>query len=81
MKEGHFLLFERIIFRMICGPTNENGIVEKKIQYKLYTFYDELDTHKVIKTGILRWPGYLFRMQEMILAESLLFLNKNTFDV
>jgi hypothetical protein len=38
--------------------------MEKKIQYKLYTFYDELDILKVIKTGILRWPGHLFRMQE-----------------
>jgi hypothetical protein len=39
--------------------------MEKKTKYKLYTFYDELDVFKVIKTGILGWPGHLFRMQEM----------------
>jgi hypothetical protein len=50
--------------------------MEKKIRYKLYTFYNELDILKVIKTGILRWTGHLFRMQEMEPCKELTLLKQ-----
>jgi hypothetical protein len=50
--------------------------MEKKIRYKLYTFYDELDILKVIKTGILRWTGHFFRMQEMDPCKELTLLTR-----
>jgi hypothetical protein len=37
----------------------------QNIPYELHTLYDELDIVKVIKIRSLRWPGHLFRMQEL----------------
>ena len=36
---------------------------------------------KVIKIGRLRWLGHTFRMQDWILAESLLFLKQTALDI
>ena len=41
------------ILGIIYGPVNANAL------------YNELGIDKVIKMGILRWLGHLFRMQEL----------------
>jgi len=44
-------------------------------------FWMELDLVKEIKIGRLWWLGQTFRMQEWILAESLLFLKQTARDI
>jgi hypothetical protein len=55
-------IFERRILRMIYGPVNNNGTWKMRHINELYTFYNEPDIVKVVKTGKLRWLGHLFKM-------------------
>jgi hypothetical protein len=50
---------------MIYGSFNDIGIWKTRYNSELYKLCDELDIVKVIKLGILKWLGYLFRMQEL----------------
>jgi dissimilatory sulfite reductase (desulfoviridin) alpha/beta subunit len=50
---------------MIYGPFNYIGIWRTRYNSELYKLCDEIDLVKVIKLGILRWLGHLFRMQEL----------------
>jgi hypothetical protein len=51
-KNGNaFRIFERRMFRMICGRVNHNGMWRTRYSNVRYTLYDELDIVKVIKTG------------------------------
>jgi len=50
---------------MIYGPINDNGIWKTRYSNELYTHYDEIDLVRVVKIGILKWLGHLFRMQEL----------------
>jgi hypothetical protein len=58
-------IFEERVLRMIYGPINDSGVWRTGHNNELYTLYDKLDIIKVITTGRLRWPGRLFRMQEV----------------
>jgi hypothetical protein len=44
---------------------NNNGLWRTRYSNELYKIYDELEIVKVVKTGILRWLGYVFRLQEL----------------
>jgi len=55
-------IFERRLLRMIYGSVNDNGTWKTRYTNELYTFYNEPDIVKVVKTGRLRWLGHLFRM-------------------
>jgi hypothetical protein len=57
--------FERRILRVICGPTEDNGIWRARYSNELYRVYHEADTVKVVKIGRLMWLGQVCRMQEM----------------
>jgi hypothetical protein len=61
---------------MIYGPFNEFGIWRKRYNRELYKLSDELDVVKVIKIGILRWLGHLFKRQEVDPCRKLLILNQ-----
>ena len=64
-EDGNVLqIFEIRILRIMYGLINKDGIWRTRYNNELYTFYNELDTVKVIKLGRLRWLGHRFRMQE-----------------
>jgi hypothetical protein len=44
-------IFERRILRMTYGPVNDNGTWKTRYNNELYTFYNEPDIVKVVKTG------------------------------
>lgn len=50
---------------MMYGPSNDNGIWRTRYYNELCTMYDELDVVRVRKSGRLKWPEHLFRMQEV----------------
>jgi len=81
-KNGNgFRIFERRALRMIYGPVNDNGTRRTRCCNVLYTLYDELDIVKVIKTG--NWDGWdtTLKRKNLIVAESVLFLNQKALDV
>jgi hypothetical protein len=45
-------------------PINDNGLWRTRYNNELHKLYDELEIVKVAKTGILRWLGHVFTMQE-----------------
>jgi hypothetical protein len=69
-------IFERRILRMIYFPIKDNGIWRTRYNSELNKLCDELEVVKKIKIGILKWLIHVFRVQDLILTESLLFLNQ-----
>jgi len=59
------IIFERKVWRIIYGPFNDIGIWRKRYDREHYKLCDELDAVKVLKIGILRWLGHLFRIHEL----------------
>jgi len=46
-------------------PINDNVLWRTRYKIELYKPYDQLDIVEVVKTGILRWLGRVFRIQEL----------------
>jgi hypothetical protein len=69
-------IFERRILRMIYFPIKENSKWRTRHISELYRLCDELEVDQMIKIGILKWLIYVFRVQGLVLTESLLFLNQ-----
>jgi hypothetical protein len=64
-KEEHALLvFERKIFRRICGPKYENGEWRTRMNRELEEMSKGENTVKWIKGQRISWLGHLERMEE-----------------
>jgi hypothetical protein len=59
-----FRIFARRILRRIYGPMKENSMWRARYNHEIYKLYNEPDIVRVIKVGLLRWLGHLFRMQK-----------------
>ena len=57
-------VFERKIFRRICGPICEGAAWRSRYNEELYRLYDETDLVTTVRMTRLRWAGHIVRMQD-----------------
>jgi len=69
-------IFERRMLRMVYFPIKENSKWRTRHTSELYRLCDELEVVQMIKIRILKWLIDVFRVQELVLTERLLFLNQ-----
>jgi hypothetical protein len=55
------LVFERKVFRTICGAKIENGVYRRRYNHKLDKDFDSPNALNFTKTSRLRCPGYMIR--------------------
>jgi hypothetical protein len=63
-EEQALLIFERKIFRRICGPKYENGEWKSRTNRELEEMSKGENTVKWIKGQRISWLGHLERMEE-----------------
>jgi hypothetical protein len=63
-EEQALLIFERKIFRRICGPKYEDGEWKSRMNCELEEFNKKENIVKWIKGQKISWLGHLERMEE-----------------
>jgi hypothetical protein len=60
-EENQLLVFERKVFRTICGPKIENGVYRRRYNHELDKEFDSLNALNVTKTSRLRYAGHMIK--------------------
>jgi hypothetical protein len=58
-EKNQFLVFEKKVFRTICGPQIENGVYRRKYNHELDKEFDSPNALNITKTSRLRYAGHL----------------------
>jgi hypothetical protein len=56
-EEKQLLVFERKVYRTICGPKIENGVYRRRYNHELDREFDSPYALNVMKTSRLRYAG------------------------
>jgi hypothetical protein len=65
-EENQLLVFERKVFRTICGPKIENGVYRRRYNYKLYKEFNSPNALNNTKTSRLRYAFHMIRRPEFL---------------
>jgi hypothetical protein len=60
-EENQLLVFERKVFRTICGPKIENGVYRGTYNHKLDKKFNSPNAPNITKTSRLRYVGHMIR--------------------
>jgi hypothetical protein len=71
------LVFERKVFRTICGPKIENGVYRRRYNHKLDKEFDSPNALNFTKTSRLRYAGHMIRKLEDLPQKVLLRAKPN----
>jgi hypothetical protein len=63
-EENQLLVFERKVFRTICGPKIENGVYRRRYNHELDREFDSQNALNVMKTSRLCYVGHMIRRPE-----------------
>jgi hypothetical protein len=63
-EENQLLVFERKVFRTICGSKIENGVYRRRYIYELDKEFDSPNAPNIAKTSSLRYAAYMIRRPE-----------------
>jgi hypothetical protein len=63
-EENQLLVFERKVFRTICGPKLENGEYRRKYNFEPQREFDCPCVINVLKTNRLRYADHMIRRPE-----------------
>jgi hypothetical protein len=76
-EENQLLVFERKVFRTICGPKMENGVYRRRYNHELDKEFDRPIVLNVTKTSRLRYAGQMIRRPEDLPQKVLFRANPN----
>jgi hypothetical protein len=63
-EENQLLVFERKVFRTICGPKIENGVYRRRYKHELDKEFNSPNALNVTKISRLRYAGHMIRRPE-----------------
>jgi hypothetical protein len=63
-EEKQLLVFERKVFRSICGRKVENGVFRRRYNFELEREFNRPCVVNVVKTNRLQYAGHMIRMPE-----------------
>jgi hypothetical protein len=61
MEENRLLVFERKVFRTICGPKIENGVYKRRYNHELDKEFNSPNVLNVTKTCTMPYTGHIIR--------------------
>jgi hypothetical protein len=70
-EENQLLVFERKVFRTICGLKIENGFYRRRYNHELDNEFDSPNALNVTKTSRLRYAGLMIRRSETLTQKAL----------
>jgi hypothetical protein len=70
-EENQLLVFERKVFRTICGLKIENGFYQRRYNHELDKEFDSPNALNVTKTSRLRYAGHMIRRSEDLTQKAL----------
>jgi hypothetical protein len=65
------LVFDRKVFRTICGPKIENGVYRRRYSHELDKEFNSPNVQNVTKTSGLRYAGHMIRRYKDLLQKAL----------